>query len=386
MLYLFKKYLNNQCTPAEVEALLEYFNVQENELLLRDIIMQNLEMDDTWAGSKATWSNAADETYAGIKKQIAAEKNKMIPIFKRTWFKIAAAAILLFGIFTFYKLGLGKNNLKQQVAKTNSADMAPGGNKAVLTLADGSKIVLDSAANGNLTNQGNTTIIKLDGKLAYTASGNNGEVLYNTISTPKGGMYQIVLSDGSKVWLNAASSLRFPTAFTGKQRNVELSGEAYFEIEKNAAMPFNVTVSEMNVQVLGTHFNVMAYNEESEIKTTLIEGAVKVTKGNAVGLLKPGKQASLDNNGAIIITDAEIEKDLAWKNGMFFFENNDIKTIMQQLNRWYDADISYQGNVTNRRFTGQISRYINLSGVLKMLELTGDIHFKIEGKKILVMP
>ncbi len=386
MLYLFKKYLNNQCTPAEVEALLEYFNVQENELLLRDIIMQNLEMDDTWPGSKATWGNAADETYAGIKKQIAAEKNKMIPIFKRTWFKIAAAAILLFGIFTFYKLGLGKNNLKQQVAKTNSADMAPGGNKAVLTLADGSKIVLDSAANGNLTNQGNTTIIKLDGKLAYTASGNNGEVLYNTISTPKGGMYQIVLSDGSKVWLNAASSLRFPTAFTGKQRNVELSGEAYFEIEKNAAMPFNVTVSEMNVQVLGTHFNVMAYNEESEIKTTLLEGAVKVTKGSALGLLKPGKQASLDNNGAIIITDAEIEKDLAWKNGMFFFENNDIKTIMQQLNRWYDADISYQGNVTSRRFTGQISRYINLSGVLKMLELTGDIHFKIEGKKILVMP
>jgi transmembrane sensor len=386
MLQLFKKYLNDQCTPAEVEALLAHFNVQEDELLLRDIIMQNLEMEDTLPDSKAAWSNAVDETYVRIKKQIAAEKKKMIPLFKRKWFQVAAAAILLFGVFTFYKLGLSKNDIKQQVAKTNSEDIAPGSNKAVLTLADGSQIVLDSAANGNLTKQGNTTIIKLDGKLAYSASGNNGEVLYNTISTPKGGMYQIVLSDGSKVWLNASSSLRFPTAFTGKQRNVELSGEAYFEIEKNALMPFNVAVSEMNVQVLGTHFNVMAYNEESEIKTTLLEGAVKVTKGSAVALLKPGKQASLDNSGAIKITDAEIEKDLAWKNGMFFFENTGIKTIMQQLNRWYDADISYQGNVTNRRFTGQISRYINLSGVLKMLELTGDIPFKIEGKKILVTP
>jgi transmembrane sensor len=382
---LFKKYLDNQCTPQEVEALLQHFNAPENELLLRGIIIQNLQMDNSYPGAKTEWSNAAGESYGWIKKQIEAEKNKIIPIFKRTWFKIAAAAVLLFGVFSIYTFTL-KNNLDPKIAKTNNADIAPGSNKAVLTLADGSQIILDSAANGNLTNQGNTTVIKLDGKLAYTASGNNGEVLYNTISTPKGGMYQIVLSDGSKVWLNAASSLRFPTAFTGKQRNVELSGEAYFEIEKNAAMPFNVAVSEMNVQVLGTHFNVMAYNEESEIKTTLIEGAVKVTKGSAVGLLKPGKQASLDNKGAIIITDAEIEKDLAWKNGMFFFENTDIKTIMQQLNRWYDAEISYEGNVVNKKFTAQIARNTNLSVVLKRLELTGDIHFKIEGKKILVMP
>ena len=386
MLQLFKKYLNDQCTPAEVEALLEHFIVQQNELSLRNIILQNLEMHDTSPGFNAAWSNAIDKTYARIKKQIGAEENKIIPIFKRRWFQIAAAAIVLSGIFIFYKIGLGKDNLKQQVAKINSTDIAPGGNKAILTLADGSQIVLDTAANGNISNQGNTTIIKLDGKLNYTASGKNGEVLYNTIATPKGGMYQIVLSDGSKVWLNAASSLRFPTIFTGKQRNVELSGEAYFEIEKNVAMPFNVTVSEMNVQVLGTHFNVMAYNEESDIKTTLLEGAVKVSKGSAVGLLKPGKQASIDQNGAIKIVDAEIEKELAWKNGIFFFENSDIKTIMQQLNRWYDADISYQGNVTNRRFTGQISRYINLSEVLKMLELTGEIHFKIEGRRVLVMP
>jgi transmembrane sensor len=386
MLHLFKKYLNDQCSPAEVEELLAHFNVQENELLLRNIIMQNLGMEDTSPGSKAVWSNAVDETYARIKKQIAAEKNKMTPIFKRRWFQVAAAAILLLGVFTFYKLGLSKNDIKQQVAKTNSADIAPGSNKAVLTLADGSQIILDSAANGNLTNQGNTTVIKLDGKLAYTASGNNGEVLYNTISTPKGGMYQIVLSDGSKVWLNAASSLRFPTAFTGKQRNVELSGEAYFEIAKNAAMPFNVLVNNMNVQVLGTHFNVMAYKDESEIKTTLLEGAVKVTSGSAVGLLKPGKQARLDNSGNIIIADADIETEMAWKNGLFLFDYTDIKTIMRQLNRWYDADIGYEGNITHKTFTAQIPRNTNLSAVLKKLELTGGIHFKIEGKKILVMP
>ncbi len=382
---LFEKYLDNKCTPLEVEALLQHFNVPENEPFLRSIIMQNLQIAPAYPDPETESSSATNESYANIKKQIEAEKNVIIPIFKRKWFKVAAAAVLLFGLFSIYTFSL-KNSAAPKIAKLNSADMTPGGNKAILTLADGTEIILDSAANGNLTSQGNATIIKLDGKLAYTASGNSSEVLYNSISTPKGGMYQIVLSDGSKVWLNAASSLRFPTAFTGTQRKVELSGEAYFEIEKNAAMPFNVAVSDMNVQVLGTHFNVMAYNDETEIKTTLIEGAVRVTKDMAACILKPGKQASLDNNGAFNITDAEFEKDLAWKNGMFFFENTGIKTIMQQLNRWYDAEVSYQGNVTHLRFTGQISRYINLSEVLKMLELTGDIHFKIEGKKIAVMP
>lgn len=389
---LFKKYLDNKCTPEDVKELLENFTHPENEILVRSFIMENLEGIDTSAASSATqWRDATEQTFAKIKMQMEGEKSKIVPIFKRTWFMVAAAAVLLFSVFAVYKSGINNSNLKQEIAKTNAAnsakpDIAPGGNKALLTLADGSQIVLDSAANGNLTNQGNTKIIKLDGKLAYTASGTSNEILYNTISTPRGGQYQLILSDGSKVWLNAASSLRFPTAFAGKQRNVELTGEAYFEVEKNAAMPFTVLVNDMNVQVLGTHFNIMAYQEESEIKTTLIEGLVKVTKGSAVVSLTPGKQARLNYNGEIKIFDAEIETDLAWKNGLFLFDNSNIKTIMRQLNRWYDADISYEGDVTNRNFSGQISRNINLSRVLKMLELTGGIHFKIEGKNILVMP
>ncbi len=381
---LFKKYLDNDCTPEEVAALLTHFNAPQNEILLRSLILENLGAADI---SQMQWCNEREQTLAAIKKQIESEKIKIIPFFKQTWFRVAAAAVLLFGIFAVYKYGFANKSDKQEIAKANTLkDIAPGGNKAILTLADGTQIILDSAANGNLTNQGNTKIIKLDGKLAYNSTGNSSEILYNTITTPNGGQYQLILEDGSKVWLNAASSLRFPSAFVGKQRNVELTGEAYFEVAKNAAMPFNVLVNNMNVQVLGTHFNVMAYKDESEIKTTLLEGAVKVTSGSAVGLLKPGKQARLDNSGNIKIADADIETEMAWKNGLFLFDYTDIKIIMRQLNRWYDADISFEGNITNKTFTAQITRDTNLSAVLKKLELTGGIHFKIEGKKILVMP
>ena len=382
---LFKKYLANTCTPEEITILLEHFNAPENEILLRSLIIENLEAADI---STMQWCDEREQTLAAIKQQIESEKTKVMPVFKQTWFRVAAAAILLLGVFAVYKSGFTKTEHKQDVAKTNNVnnDIAPGGNKAILTLADGTQIILDSAANGNLTNQGNTKIIKLDGKLAYSSTGNSSEILYNTISTPKGGQYQLILEDGSKVWLNAASSLKFPSAFVGKQRNVELTGEAYFEVAKNAAMPFNVLVNNMNVQVLGTHFNVMAYSEESEIKTTLLEGSVKVTNGSALGLLKPGKQAVVDNSGSIKIADADIETDMAWKNGLFLFDNINIKTIMRQLSRWYDADISYEGNITNKNFTAQISRNTNLSAVLKKLELTGEIHFKIEGKKVLVIP
>ena len=381
---LFKKYLSNNCTPEEVTALLEYFNAPKNEILLRSLILENLEAADI---SQMQWCDEREQTYAAIKKQIESEKNKIVPLFKQSWVRVAAAAVLLFGVFAVYKYGFTKTSHKQQIAKIDTTkDIAPGGNKAILTLADGTQIILDSVANGKLTNQGNTKIIKLDGKLAYSSTGNSSEILYNTITTPNGGQYQLILEDGSKVWLNAASSLRFPSAFVGKQRNIELTGEAYFEIAKNANMPFNVLVNNMNVQVLGTHFNVMAYKDESEIKTTLLEGVVKVTSGGAVGLLKPGKQARLDNSGNIKIADADIETEMAWKNGLFLFDYTDIKTIMRQLSRWYDADISFEGNITHKTFTAQISRNTNLSAVLKKLELTGGIHFKIEGKKIMVMP
>lgn len=381
-LELAEKWLNNTITPHEEIEFSEWYNANqdnvvmlsvafaENEEILRNRILQNI--------------------------QYRKEKDdKVISLRRYSFIRVAAAAailILLTGGAWYYfyqkpEAGITKNNSDTNRFKN---DIDPGSDKAVLTLADGSEIILDNAQTGTLTQQGNTKIILLDaGQLAYNTHGTkaNGEVLYNTISTPKGGQYQIVLADGSKVWMNAASSLRFPTAFAGKQRNVELTGEAYFEVAKNAAMPFNVQVNDLNVQVLGTHFNVMAYNDENVIKTTLLEGAVKVTKGTVAGLLKPGQQAKMDKDaGNIKIATADVEETMAWKNGLFLFNNDDIKTIMRQISRWYDVNISFEGNIPAKNFTWQISRNTNVSQVLKMLELTKEAHFKVIGKKIVVMP
>jgi ferric-dicitrate binding protein FerR (iron transport regulator) len=289
-------------------------------------------------------------------------------------------------------------------------DVAPGGNKAVLTLANGSTIVLDSAQDGTLAQQGTTKIIKLDGgALAYhAATDSRGETTeqtkgqtgpteqtgYNTIATPRGGQYRIILPDGSKVWLNAASSLRFPAAFTGSERTVELTGEAYFEIAKNAGKPFHVKVpsggtagGSMDVEVLGTSFNVMAYTNEEKIHTTLLEGKVKVKQGAMAENLTPGRQAIVDQNTqAMEVSDANIEQAVAWKDGLFRFKETDIRELMRQVERWYDVDVVYRTDRGDQDFTGVVSRNKNVSTLLQMLELTGTVHFKIEGKRIIVLP
>ena len=377
---LAEKWLNNTITPSEEIEFSEWYNTnQDKEVLLPEGFAEN--------------EPALKER---ILQKINTLKNLqavVIPIKRFSIIRVAAAAVILITLGAAAFLYL-KNTSETTLAKTDNKqlinDVAPGGNKAVLTLADGSEIILDNAQNGALSQQGNTKILKLDaGQLSYTTDGTktNGEVLYNTIATPRGGQYQIILPDGSTVWLNAASSLRFPTAFVGKQRTVELTGEAYFEVTKKTSMPFNVKVNDMDVQVLGTHFNVMAYTEEDAVRTTLLEGTVKVTKGAAVGLLKPGQQAKLNKTaGNIKISEADVEEVMAWKNGLFLFNNEGIKTIMRQISRWYDVDISFEGNIPDKNFTGQISRNNNLSQVLKMLELTKEAHFKITGKKIAVMP
>jgi ferric-dicitrate binding protein FerR (iron transport regulator) len=253
-------------------------------------------------------------------------------------------------------------------------------------LADGSTIILDNVQNGTLAQQGNTKVIKEDGKLAYnlTSTGIN-EVLYNTISTPRGGQYQVDLPDGSRVWLNAASSLHFPTAFVGKERRVEITGEAYFEVAKNKAQPFIVSVNGAEVQVLGTHFNVMAYNDENAIKTTLLEGSVKFVNGSTSSLLKPGQQSQLSENGQVkVVSNVDVDAVTAWKNGNFDFQGEDIETVMRQLSRWYNVDVVYR-NKPDELFYAEIPRNTKLSDVLKALELTGKLRFGIEGKKIIVM-
>ncbi len=392
---LFRKYLNNQCTPREVKELLQYFSASENETALRDLIGGTLEVADA-----ETEVGLSEKVFEEIRKQIDEEKAKFVPLFKRTGFRVAAAAVLLIGVIIGYSL-LNRNdseNDKKETAKTNVAkpDIAPGGDKAILTLADGSQIILDNAVNGDLAAQGNVKLVKLDGQIAYNSVGSplkdGEEVLFNTISTPRGGQYQLVLADGSKVWLNAASSLRFPASFVGNERRVELTGEGYFEVAKYSGMPFKVSVAgKEEVEVLGTHFNINAYSNEATIKTTLLEGSVKVSvtgsglAANDSRLLSSGQQSQLTTNGQFIVErQVDLNEVIAWKNGKFDFKELDIQTTMRQIERWYDVEVSYRGAITDEEFIGVISRNVNISQILEMLEKTGAVKFEIEGKRIIV--
>jgi transmembrane sensor len=324
---------------------------------------------------------------------------------------VAAAVIaaLLLGSVVYWQTT--RHSLQQTAGKSKrfTNDVAPGGNKAILILADGSHIALDSVHTGSLSQQGNTRVIKLNNaQLAYREDGgqaggevaDRGNVQYNTIETPRGGQYQLELPDGTRVWLNAASSLKFPTRFIGSERVVQLSGEAYFEVA-HQKIPFKVHIINASgdggeVDVLGTHFNVNAYADEAFIKTTLLEGSVRVSKANEQKMLKPGQQAQVWNgepsslNGTTrpaiqIVRDANTEEAVAWKNGYFQFNEDGIETVMRQLARWYDVEVSYQGRFPDRQFGGQMPRGVNLSEILHILE-ESNVHFKIEGKKLIVTP
>lgn len=306
-----------------------------------------------------------------------------------SWRWLSAAAVFLLIITGVWLLVVRRSGPAQTPSFSHVVrnDIPPGGNKAVLILADGTQIKLDSATNGQLARQGQASVVKQDnGQLSYKLSGENrsGEVYWNTIAVPRGGQYRLVLSDGSKVWLNAASSIRYPSVFTGRERNVEITGEAYFEVKKNTTMPFVVKVNDIGVEVLGTHFNIMAYSDEADVRTTLLEGAVRVRKGNGSLLLRPGQQARVEEGEKIkLISEVDADDVLAWKNNLFSFNDDDIATVMRQVARWYDVDIKYEGKVT-QHFSGNISRKVNVSQLFKMLELTGTVHFKIEGNYILV--
>jgi ferric-dicitrate binding protein FerR (iron transport regulator) len=274
-------------------------------------------------------------------------------------------------------------------------DIAPGGNKATLILAGGQSIILDSAFNGTLATQGSTQISKLSGgQLVYHAGTAPSETLYNTLSTPRGGQYKLMLPDGTAVLLNAASSIRYPTAFAGKERTVSITGEVYFEVARDKAHPFHVKFnapSGEELEVLGTSFNINAYADDGNIRATLLEGMVKVSGSDAANvLLRPGQQARMaaaaaaDHPQAIkVINNADIEQVMAWKNGLFNFNHAEIKTVLQQLARWYDIDIRYEGNLPTGTFQGKITRDLNLSQVLKLLQEV-EVRFSIEGRTLIV--
>lgn len=309
---------------------------------------------------------------------------------RQRWLWAAAVAVLLFGsaiVFRNY-FNQEKSSLVA-VVKNEPTVLKPGGQKAVLVLADGTEVALDSAENGQLAAQGNMRVIKLDsGRIAYAGEkGKASEVLYNTIKTPVGGQYQLILSDGTKVWLNAASSLRFPTAFAGNTRTVELDGEGYFEVMHDATKPFFVKARNMDVKVLGTHFNIRAYSDGVDIKTTLLEGRVEVNSGGHAAVLFPGEQASLHTSVDVLHTSKNVDVDevMAWKNGYFQFSGANIQAILREAARWYGATVVYEGSV-DETFTGSLPRSSDISQLLKILEATDKVQFRIVGNQIIVKP
>jgi ferric-dicitrate binding protein FerR (iron transport regulator) len=309
----------------------------------------------------------------------------------KRWMAAAALLVLAAGGWLLFGRHRALNSIASRlpVQPPASGDVAPGSNKATLTFADNTTINLDDAKNGVLGHQGNTQVVKnKDGQLSYRTSGLS-PITYNLLTTPRGGQYQLSLPDGSKVWLNAASSLKYPTCFSGKERVVELVGEAYFEIAHNASMPFKVSVVSRKgqnpavIEVLGTHFDVKAYDDEPSVRTTLLEGSVKVHKGETAIPLQPGQEASWSGTRDIEVASADVEEAVAWKNGLFKFNKATVGDVMRQLSRWYDVEVVYTNGIPKDFFQGEMYRNVNVSKVLKVLEGSG-LHFTVEGKKILV--
>ena len=327
-------------------------------------------------------------------QRVMEEKNNrgIQPLVRKIgWIRWAAAAAVLLLLGTGYYFFTPQKVLKgvAGIQQPKTHDIAPPNTvNAVLTLSNGQKIILDSTGNGTVAMQGAVNVIKMaDGQIAY--QGTSNDIEYNTLSNPRGSkVISLTLADGSKVWLNAESSLKYPTAFAGNERKVEVTGEAYFEVAHNAHMPFTVSKGETRVQVLGTHFNVNAYDDESSVNVTLLEGSVSLTTINKQQptLIKPGEQASIDENGRIHLSDkVDMEEVMAWKNGLFSYKGADIETIMRQISRWYNVDVVFEKPV-KEKFYAEAPRNTSVLALLKMLEATKAVHFKIGEKTISVMP
>ncbi len=304
------------------------------------------------------------------------------------WYSVAAVVVVLFvtGIWFFQDRDF-LNHVENKESLV-CFDLPPGREAATLILADGSVIGLDTTQNGKIAIQGKTTVSKQGGQVIYVPPAGRKEepVLYNTINTARGHQYQLVLPDSTRVSLNSASSLRFPAAFSGEARLVELTGEAYFEVAKHVTMPFRVKVNGVEAEVLGTRFNISAYADEDVIETTLLEGSVNVKNDKTFALIRPGERAVVRHNETeISVSKADLDKVMAWQNGFFEFDNTELPVIMRQISRWYDVDIRYEDLPGNKKFGGRISKNLNLSSVLALLEANG-VRFILEGKTLIVKP
>jgi len=370
---LLNRYNQGQCTEQEKAWIETWYLSQQTEPLNHSIEELSKDLDDV--------------------------EGKLIrhTTFRRItlWPRIAAAAsVILFISIGAYFL-FHRQPLRQVAHNQIHNDVAPGGNKAFITLSNGKKISLTDAKNGTITKEGNAVIKKTsDGTVSYERSASDvtpRKLVYNTISVPRGGQWTVLLPDGTKAILDAASSIRYPVSFPGIERKVEITGQVYFEVVHNAAKPFRVITRGQVIEDIGTKFNIEAYDDEPVVKTALLDGAVRVSIPSALSLpdrsgivLQPGQQTLWQNN-KLSESAADLDATLAWKNGYFSFTDDNVETLMRKLSRWYDIEVDYRGNLPDTKFDGEIPRNAPLSEVLKVLEVA-NVHFLLEGKKLTVMP
>jgi transmembrane sensor len=368
---LIERFVNNTASEDELELMFTFLEDGEFTQVL---------------------SSYMDEDLKG--KLLQARETKIIPIKKSSykWLAIAASLLLIcsISIYLFYPKQANK-----QVAKIENQKsvIQPGGNQALLTLSNGKQIVLANQKEGLLTDQAGIQVYKSkDGMLVYKMAkgiGLKAQTEFNTISTPKGGQYQVILEDGSKIWLNAASSIKLPTSFGDHSREIEITGEVYCEVAKDKKRPFRVITNKQVVEVLGTHFVVNAYPEEKFIKTTLVEGSVKVenTGSKAFKIIKSGDQAQIQNNGNqnINVLQVDTQYETAWKDGFFMFQHKPLENIMQEIARWYNVEVVYNGAIPEATFGGKISKFEDVQKILDILSDASEVKFKTEGRRIIVM-
>lgn len=389
LIRLARKVLNGQATPEEKAFLRQYYDYfDKNEV-------------EVWELSSEEKDVLEDRMLHNVFEEAdRVEMARGTRYLKNRTLRVAALVAVLIGLagtFYIFYYDAGRNTQTDLTGTIAETDVPPGGNKAVLTLANGTQMILDSLSNGNLATQGNSSVIKLsNGHMAYRnrygdpgQAGNSPDqaqsVVYNTLSTPRSGNYELTLPDGTRVWLNSSSAITFPTTFAEKERRVRLEGEAYFEVSKNHSRPFVVETNDIEIRDIGTHFDVMAYADEPATRATLVEGAIEVVKGAFSVLLKPGEQSIIANeaNSRIVVAPADTNAAVAWKNGYFSFNHTSIYEIMRQVSRWYDVDVNY-GDSLGVSLNGHISRRVPASEVFKILELTGDLNFSIKGKVVTV--
>lgn len=372
-----EKYLSNRISPDEFREFWQLLEEEGAYDALSPELQAIWQQHPEYALSDSDWD-----------QKLKAFKAAQLPPPKKLtlWRYVAAASVIL--VLASYWL-LTRNTaepVSQNLAHRVAKDVVPGHNGAVLTLSNGKKVILDSAGNGQVIQDANLGIVKKDGEIVYT--GKTNEIVYNTVSTDKGRQWRLTLPDGTKVWLNSVSSIHYPLSFTGSERLVEVTGEAYFEVVHNARQPFKVKVGDKLIEDIGTSFNVNAYSDEADMRTTLLEGSVSIlssVRKSTPVILKPGQQAQINHMGQISVnSEADIDEVMSWKNGWFNFNEASTESIMRQIGRWYDLDVQYAGRIQKETFSGIVSRSSNLSQVLKIME-QASIKFRIEGKTIVVM-